>query len=230
MSKFYYKYTPIRSGLSGIEFIESFLSEHFNGVTYDAIVSKDMTHYGILNGTGDEFSLAMRAIEGRYSAQRLNLDAFVGECYMIYREIPDSIEGMPVKPEFREYMNRYDTFFTDLVTDLEVVMLPYVKRAKEDLFKELTKRKFYDYNDLCADITKTMTVLSIYYPELTPTEKATVDYLITVIKAGYSKSTAIGGMTALVSKMSDIMINYYASKTALANAATIDDAIAVVYE
>ena len=87
MSKFYYKYTPIRSGLSGIEFIESFLSEHFSGVTYDAILSKDMTHYGILSGSGDEFSRAMRAVEGRYSAQRLNEDAFLGECYMIFKEL-----------------------------------------------------------------------------------------------------------------------------------------------
>ena len=231
MSKFYYKYTPVRAGLSGIEFIESFLSQHFPSVTYDAIVSQDMTHYGILSGTGDEFSKAMRAIEGRYSAQRLEIDAFIGECYMIYKNIifPEG-PGQPELVDFRVFMNRYDIFFNDLVTNIDVVMLPYVKRAKEDLFKEITKRKFYDYNDICADITKTMAVLSIYYPELTPEEKVTVDALIMAVKAGYSKASAINGMATLVGKLSNIMTDYYSSKIALANANTVDAAIAVTYE
>jgi len=219
MAKIYIKYTPVKAGLTGAEFLAPFLDEHFNGITFTGIVSDDMNHYGYLEGTGDLLSKALMSISGRFSVKILTEDDIIGFSQALYNPI-DPIDG--TAETLVQFLGGHGITVTS--------ELDSVKAMRKTLFKEITKRKFDDYNDLIADLAKSVILLTQHYGDLTGEDLTNVDANITTMKSIYDQATCISAFDKMVTNLSSILSGYYTAVTNLENAADIDAANAVTYE
>lgn len=213
--RFYFQYTPTRRGLTGAEYLDSYIDEHHPNVKWYPVISDGFIHYGFLeSNNSDSLAKAIAAIEGKFSAQRLTEEEFIGAVYLLY----DPTRTTPFEgsnpPSFTEFMNNYGIAVT------EDNALTAAKAYKRKLFKEIVRKRFEDYNDLSADITKVVTLLNVYYPNLTAEEKATVDNLLTTISTIYSKEACINALQNLVNKLTTYLIPYYNTLTILQNITT----------
>ncbi len=222
MADIYIKYTPVRRGLTGAEFIAGFLDENFTGVTFNGIVSEGMNHYGVLSGSGDALSNALLAIEGRFSIMKLDRSQFIGMCKSMYVPNPDPI-GDSTALTFIEFMDNAG------ITVLESEVLPAVKKAKRLLFKEIIKKELQPNNDNISALTKAIVLHLFHYDNLTPEEKTQVDTDTTALIAIYTKGMCISAYGDMVSELTTELTNYYTAVINLESQSTVDDALACVY-
>lgn len=219
MAKIYMKYTPVKAGLTGAEFLAPFLDEHFNGITFTGIVSDDMNHYGYLEGTGDLLSKSLMAINGRFSVKILEEEDIIGFANLLYNPI-EPIDGTAVS--FIEFMSGHGITVSS--------ELDAVKKMRKTLFKEITKRKFDDYNDLIADLSKAVTLFNHHYADLDVPTKAAVDANVATLKSIYDSTTCVAAFDKMVTNLGSILSSYYTAVTNVDNAADIDAVNAVIYE
>ena len=219
MAKIYIKYTPVKAGLTGAEFLAPFLDEHFNGVTFTGIVSDDMNHYGYIEGTGDLLSKALMSIQGRFSIVKLTENDIIGFAKNLYN--PTAIMDGDTPPTFVEFMATHNITVTD--------ELDAVKASKKVLFKEVAKKQFDDYNDLIADVCRVVTLFTQHYNDLDAPTKASVDANITTLKTIYDQASCVASFDKMVTDLSNILTNYYTAKSNLESSVDIDSANAVEY-
>lgn len=220
MANYFYKYIPVRRGLTGMEYLPGFLDEFYPGVSFNGIISDGIADFGILTGTDESLPKAMAAIEGRFSAVRLDEASFVGVVARHYNEAATDPEGNPV-PTLSAYLTANGiTPPADAAATLVAK-----KTAKKQLFKEIAKKKFSDDNDSIADLARVVTLLNLHYADLTTEEKATVDALTATVKSIYTKALCTSSLQSLVSKLQTALTDYYtacASVDAAADAAAVD--------
>lgn len=219
-SRFYFKYIPVRAGLTGVEFIESYLGTNFPTISWDAVISDGVAHYGILIGSGDMYSKSIQAIEGRFSAIRLEESVFIGACKLLYNPVADLHN--PTPPTFVQFMSNHGITVTDELSS--------VKAFKSSIFKEIAKKKFADDNDSIADLAKCVTLLVLHYPNLTVEEKVAVDASMSILTSIYDKTLCINAFTSMVSDLQTLLSSYYTAKVALELATTIEAASIINYE
>jgi len=111
MAKFYLKYSPAKSGLTGVEYIAPFIDEHFTNVTYQNVVSDGVLHYGILEGTGDLITRAFLALDNKFSVMKLTESEFTGACFLYYDET--AVPGVPTPMPFIGFMFEIGISVTD---------------------------------------------------------------------------------------------------------------------
>ena len=220
MSKYYFKYIPGRRGLSGSEMLAPWLDEFYPGVTFNPVINDGMAEFGIIEGSGDIFPKAMAAIEGRFSCARLTETVFIGIVSKYYN--PIAMDGMTV-PTLDEYL-------TGLGITPPVDKLPNVKAAKQELLKEIAKKKFSNLNDTSADLAKIIALLNLHYTDLTVGEKAQVDATTTTLKAIYSKSVCIAAYDRMVGELNSVLVPYYTAMMSVSAASDQAGVDAVVYE
>ena len=221
MESFNIQYTPVRRGLTGAEYLPQFLEENFSGVTFDSIISDGINYFGILSGTGQALSNSLISITGRFSVLVLTEDVLVGNCYNNYN--PIAMDG-ETPPTFIEFMA------THSITVGSSDILPAVKAAKIDKFKQISKSAFPVFNDTIADISKVVVLLNLHYDTLTSDQKTLVDNTSNSIKAIYTAEIGIAAYTALLADLQSILGDYYTAKTSVTNAANIEAANAIVYK
>ena len=222
MAKFYFRYTPARRGLTGAEYIQEFLAENFPTVTWDSVISDGSYHYGILEGSGDELSKAIPAIQGRFSALKMDEDSFIGVCHLLYNP-PPAEEGEPEPPTFEEFMQAHGiTVSGDFLAE--------TKAFKKTLLKEIARTRFSSWNDSIADVAKSVALLVLYYDDLSAEDKSTVDSLSDTLKSIYDKDTCIAAYQQMVGELQNILADYYTAKQSVEDATSIDDVMDVVYD
>ena len=215
MTKFYLKYSPAKAGITGVEWIGPFLSEHFPDVSFKSMVSDGIIHYGIIAGTGDTISKALLALQSKFSIMKLSEKEFIGACYLYYENI--SIPGTQNQPDFQAFM-----FHNEILVD-EDIILESVKSFKKILIKEIVKREFPPDNDSIADQAKFFTLFTHYYSELTPEQKTEVDALTERLKAVYNIEHCINAYKSLVENLESIVFSYYNNTKRL-----IDDSTSII--
>lgn len=225
MQSYYIQYTPVRRGLTGVEYLPQFLDENFpTDVSFDSVVSDGINYFGILSGTDTALANSLSAISGRFSVLILPEDVFIGDCYNNYNN-PVAIEGYEeTPPTFVEFMASHG------VTVVEDDLLSAVKAAKINKFKQISKTIFPVLNDTLADISKVMVLLNLHYDDLTTEQKTLVDDTSASIKEIYTAEMGIAAYTKLLSDLQNILSDYYVAKSSVNSATTTDDVKSVIYK
>lgn len=86
MAKFYIKYIPPRRGIDMVEYLQDYLQSVNSTVTFQPAFYDNIFTFGVLEGTGDELSRVLRAIEGRSAAVRLSPEEFAGASIHTFKE------------------------------------------------------------------------------------------------------------------------------------------------
>lgn len=216
MATFYFKYIPVRRGLTGSEFLAQWVDENYPTLTFQDAISDGIAKFGVLSGDGETMSKAISSIEGKFSAVRIPEDVFIGVCKKYYN--PVAMPGMPDPPSFADYM-------LTLGITVPGDTLPNYKKHRQELLKEMAKKRFSNPNDSLADLARSTVLLTLWYPELTPGEKADVDADIATLKAIYTKASCIASFDSMVNELATILSSYYTAKTnieAAVNEAGVD--------
>lgn len=221
MANFYFKYTPSRLGISGVEYLSGWLDQYYPTVSFNPVISDGMAQFGILSGSGDDFSKAMAAIEGKFSSARISEEVFIGVCAKYYNPVAD-MEG--------ETPPTLDEFLTNIGITPPIDKLPNIKASKKELLKEVAKKKFANLNDTIADIAKTITLLQLHAGDLTTAEQIQVDNISNSLKAVYDKATCISAYDRMVSELNTMLVPYYTAVTSVETAVDADEVNAVIYE
>ncbi len=221
MAKIYMKYTPARAGLTGAEFLGPFIDEHFNNVTWTGVISDGIIHFGYIDGTGDDISKALMAIEGKFTVKRMDESELVGFAKVLYNPVDI---GMGTPPTFIEFMASHD------ITVASEDELPAVRLMKKVLFKEVAKKKFEDYNDLISDLARTITLFEHHYADLDAPTQAEVDANVATLKAIYGAQTCVDSFDRMVTNLQAILTDYYTACQSVDAAVDIDAAKAVTYD
>ncbi len=223
MQSYYIQYTPVRRGLTGVEYLPQFLDENFpTDVSFDSVISDGINYFGILSGTDTALANSLSAITGRFSVLILPEDVFIGDCYNNYN--PVAIEGEETPPTFVEFMASHG------VTVVEDDLLSAVKAAKINKFKQISKTIFPVLNDTLADISKVIVLLNLHYDDLTTEQKTLVDDTSASIKEIYTAEIGIAAYTKLLSDLQNILSDYYVAKSSVNSATTTDDVKSVIYK
>jgi hypothetical protein len=109
----------------------------------------------------------------------------------------------------------------------ETEAITAAKQFKRFLFKEVVRKLFPDYNDLMADITKSVVLLLGYNNELTSEEQATVNSLMTTLKQVYTKEMCLNALQSLTTKLQEILASYYQDVVRLQTATTKEEIDAI---
>ena len=254
MSTFYIKYTPPRRGLDMVEYLQDYLNDSNSGVTFSPCFYDNVATFGILSGEGDNLSKIIRVIEGRHSAVRLTADEFIGASVNAFSEyngpetefIPGYIEPENRPPSYdgpdtatipspgyippNQRPNWVNWLSGMGLSVVEEDKLIYAKYYKSNLWKEISKKKFYDDNDSIADLAKSVMAIAVHYHDLTTDQKTLVDNQLTILKQIYTVDVAIDGLTTLTANLQNILVGYYSAKVAVTNATTLEQINNIVYE
>jgi len=221
--RMYLRYVPLTVNFTGAEYIQQYIDEHYkHAVTWNAVISDGVHHYGYLSSSdGDMLAKALQAVEGRYSASGLTEQEFIGACYLLYNPAPAMDPSRPI-PTVLEFLQNV---IGRAVEETEAITA--AKQFKRFLFKEVVRKLFPDYNDLIADVTKSVVLLLGYSNELTSEEQATVDSLMATLKQVYTKEMCIGALQSLTTKLQQILASYYQDVVRLQTAVTKEEIDAI---
>lgn len=205
--RFYYQYTPLRRGLTSYEYIGQFIDENYPNCQWFEIINTNFIHYGIIQSTDtDELARAIQTIEGRFSAKRLTLEEFIGAIYLIHNS--ESIEQFLANYNINIDSNR---------------LLDYAKQYKKKLFKEVLRKKFNDIEDSVADLMKFVILLNLHKDSLTEEQLNQINLLTNALKQIYPVDMCIEGLQETTHMFATILNKYYATRTLLEQAQTIDE-------
>jgi hypothetical protein len=231
MSKFYIKYVPPRRGLDMVEYLEDYLTSVNSTVTFSPAFYDNMGVFGILDGEGDDLSNVIRNAETRSGLVRFTSEEFAGAS--VHAFVPYSGPSDPGQPGYIPPAQRpnWVTWLAAIgITVLEGDQLDCAKYYKTALLKEIAKKHFYDDNDSIADLSKAVMAIVVHYPDMNITDRDKVDNQVAVLKSIYTKDVAIDGLTELTNHLSAILVAYYTAKVEVAQATTLAEVNAVVYE
>lgn len=229
MTTLYIKATPRRVGFTtGREPLAAYISSEkinnkYISCNFDVIISdsKSEQEFGILTGSGDELSKLLESVESVFSIKRLSIIEFIGGIRIYFDSLTFLTE---VKPSFPEFIGKYNLQLPENITELDCV-----KEYKTNLFKEISKKLFYDDNDSIADLAKCVMAFVLYQPELTSSEKAKFDSLVLRAKNIYTKSIALSGLEDMIEQLENNLTGYYTAKNQLMQTSSIEDAIRIEY-
>lgn len=226
-TRFYVKCSPRVVGhTTGREPLGAFLcqrrmegktSAEFTGVATDV----NEQEFGYVEGAGDDLSKFWE-ITQPFNVKRITEQEFIGACKLLYNPVQNP--DFPAPPTFEEFMENHGIDMTD------VDVLDCVKAYKTNLFKEVSKKHFYDDNDSIADLAKIIMLFSVWKDEdLTSAQIAARDSATAITKAIYTPDVCIDGINSMIEQLQSILVPYYEAKAELTAATTIEEANAIQY-
>lgn len=223
MTRFYISYTPVRRGLTGMEMLPQYLDEYFSGVKFHGVTKDGLVEYGYLEGSGDMLSKSLQNCSEKFSIKKLDEDTFIGFCYPLYNPAQDP-DGAGEVPTFSEMMSGHGVTVPDDV-------VPCVKKAQKEVFKEVVKKEFMQWNDSIADVSKVAVLYNLYTDtELTSAQKTQRKDLKNRIKAIYTPDVCLAGMENIVDLLENVLTDYYTAKAQVDAATTVDEVLNISYK
>lgn len=222
MTRFYIRYTPVRSGLTGMEMLPQYLDQYFPGVTYTGVLKDGLIEYGYLEGEGNVLSKVLQTCSEKFSIKRLYENIFIGFCYPLYN--PSTTEEDETPPTFSEMMSGHGITVPGDI-------LPNVKEAQKEEFKEIVKKEFFEWNDSIAELNKAAMLFNLYDDtDLTSEQITQKDDLVSRIKNIYSPDLCLKGFDNLVQLLEDILVPYYQASNQVESATDINSVLNVIYK
>lgn len=205
--RYYLCYRPSLQNRYGACYLNHFISDgnRYLRIEYREVASDGDLHFGYIESDdSDQLARFWKAITGVFSAERLTYEEFIGACYLNYNP-PPPIPGNDFMPgTFQDYMSSVG--FDNITEDFAIECL---KKYKRHLFKEIVRKRFEDYNDISADITKLMFFMFYYYPTLQDEEKSEIDGVLQQISEVYTKDVCLSALSNIKSQMENYLVPYY---------------------
>ena len=228
MARYYISTYPRKVGFTGREPLAAYLSsKRQKGETacdfFPLLGGAFEQEFGYIDGESDDLARVFEETSQVFSLKRITLPEFVGACKVFYNPQQGNPDIEP--PTFIEWLDR-----NNIPADgLDILLC--VKAYKSNLFKELSKRRFYDDNDAIADAMKSIMLYAVYKDsDLTPAQITTRDEMVAAVKNIYTPAVCVEGVTDMVGLLQEVLIGYYSAKTELEAADTVEEALAVVYD
>ena len=221
---------PIRISSTGTIPLAVHIDEFFSTCKYTPLCKHEdgYTEFGYLDGTGSELSNALRFCGRGFNTKRMFESEFVGALALYYTPITDPMTEEVTKTLKQLLDDHAVTYITDSNGDVDVVY--HAKAYKLFEFKTICKNQFEDYNDLIANISKEILLMTEYKDGLSADQQTRLSTVITNMKNIYDAETCLSALEADVAKVVSILPVYYAVKTAVDGATTIEDVKAVTYK
>ena len=224
MKRFYIRYTPIRMGLTGMEYLPQYIDQYFPGISYTSIFSDGLVNYGYIEGTGDLFSKMIQNCSVKFSIKKFDEDVFIGYCYTIFNSNNQSIEFEEESPSFSDIMNNHG------INTNNYDLIDCVKKSKKEEFKEIVKKEFYEWNDAIADVSKASLLYLYDDSELSPEQLTKKNELLDRVKQIYTIDVCLDGTENLVKLLETVLYPYYISRMEVDSKEEIEDILNVVYK
>jgi len=207
MARFYIEYTPARRGLTGREYLGQSLDETFPDVSFTGLFSNGLIEFGYVEAESEQMCNVLNFYENSFSIKRLFTDEFRGAGVL--------------------YSNLDSTALADLFLEHDITAgdsdLDDAKAYKTKMLKEVTKKRFNDYNDLVANISKEILLLEEYKDTLDAGQTTRLENALTSLKGIYDAETCLQALEEDVTKIAVSMPQYYSTKTSINNATSIED-------
>lgn len=229
--RFFIKCTSNRVSSTGMIYLAQHIDEFYSDVKYYPIVRDNFDEYGYIEGSGDVLSKAINACKYDFGVDRLFEEEFIGACIAFFNprtELNHETGEEEVTETLKDMLDKFSFNYTSL-EDGSVNEVYHVRQYKTRLFKEITKNKFNDYNDLIANLSKILLLLNEYSGSLTTAQQTRLDICMNVMKSIYDVDTCLGALEEDISKMGAVMPGYYTAKTTINSLTTVEDILAYQY-
>jgi hypothetical protein len=218
--RFYIRYTPVRRGITGMEMLPQYLDEFFEGVHFNGIIKDGLMEYGYLEGIGKQLSNVLQSCSNKFSIKKIEEFAFIGYCYPLYNPtVSDDFTPL----SFFEMMANHGI-------DVPEDILPNVRQAQKESYKDIVMREFNDWNDTVADVSKASMLVFYDDSELTSEQLTRKQNLITRMKNIYSPEICLNGMEITVNLLENILVPYYTTCQQIENLNTVEEILNVDYK
>ena len=230
MSKFFVSSQPYRMSPTGYIHLAQHIDEFFPSCTYTNLVQADdgYTNFGVLEGSGTDFSRVLEFCSKGFNLERIFKDELIGAMALYFTDEIDP-ETEEVTKTLTDVLNAQSITFIDS-GDGTVDKVAHAKIYKMKEFKAICKNEFNDYNDIFANLTKTILLLNEYKVDLTTEQSNRLDTALVAMKSIYSVDTCLAAMEFDISTVSNIMPGYYTAKDAVENMTTLEDIKAAIYK
>ncbi|MEM4385382.1 MAG: hypothetical protein QXD03_02405 [Candidatus Anstonellales archaeon] len=224
--RYYLCYRPSLQNRYGACYLNQFISDgnRYPGIEYREVASDGDLHFGFIESDdSDQLARFWKAITGVFSAERLTYEEFIGACYLNYNPPPAGLpEDDPTPRTFQAYM--LSVGFDNITDDFAIDCL---KKYKKYLFKEIVRKRFEDYNDISADITKLMFFMFYHYHNLTQDEKSEIDSVLQQISEIYTKDVCLSALSSIKNQMDNYLVPYYQKINDLESKTTKEEVVGV---
>lgn len=225
MARFYITNQPFKLTYSTLYHLSEHIRTWFSDVSYQEVCWNYNTAYGILEGSGDKLSEVFTFCSKSFNLERIFEDEFIGALSLYWED------QVSVDPETEEetviktLAQLLDEFSISYTTDGSgnVDRVHYARYYKKKLFKQICKNEFNDYNDLIANISKSVILLNEYKGSLDATQQSRLDSVLTAMKSIYDIDTCLNAMEEDIANISTIIPDYYTAKINLDTLTTLDD-------
>jgi len=226
--RFYVKCTANRVSSTGCIFLAQHIDKFYSATKYIPIVTDGFDEYGFIEGTGDVLSKTMNSCKYDFSMERLFEEEFVGACVAFFNERINPMTK-EVEETLKQMLDKHSITYQEDGDNVDQVY--HIRKFKTKLFKEITKNKFNDYNDLIANMSKILLLLNEYNSELTESQQTRFNVCMSSMKSIYDAETCLGALEEDITKMSSVMPSYYTAKNQITNVlTTVEDILDYQYE
>jgi len=215
MKRFYVECNQIRRGLTGREYLAQHVDEVFPTAKFYPMFANGIVEFGYLEGDDESLCNVLSFCEHTFAMKRLFVEEFRGAAKLYWSHIPSEPEGAEVTIEEFLASHSIDATSSNLITD--------AKLYKVKLLKEKVKREFFDYNDMVANMVKEIMLLSEYRDTLDGPQTVRLDAALDAMKLIYSADDCLDAIEEDIAAINEVMPGYYATKTEIQNATTIED-------
>ena len=225
--RFFIKCTSNRISSTGMLYLAQHIDEFYSAVKYYPIVRDSFDEYGYIEGAGDVLSKALNACKYDFGVDRLFEEEFIGAVVAFFQPQVDP-ETEEITETLKQLLDKFSFNYQSLESGA-VNEVYHVRQFKTKLFKEITKNKFNDYNDLIANMSKILLLLNEYEPTITTAQRTRLDACMTVMKSIYTVDTCLDALEEDIAKMGAVMPGYYTAKTQINILDTVETILAYQY-
>lgn len=222
MARFYLMNQPFRMSMTGHIHLTQHIPQHFPGVTYTSLCLNDYTDFGLLEGSGEALSNALTFCAKSFNVERIFEDEFVGALCLYWNEETDPETGEVTKT-LKQLLDEFVVNYTTIDGSTEINRVYHAKKFKKKEYKQICKNEFNDYNDLIANLSKSIVLLTEYKDVLNSTQQTRLTNVMNAMKTVYNADTCLDAMEEDVAKISSIMPDYYAAKSSLDSMTTVEE-------
>jgi len=220
---------PIRISSTGTIPLASHVDEFFSTCKYTPLCQHDdnYTEFGYVEGTGSELSNILKFCGRGFNTKRMFESEFVGALALYYNPMTDP-ESEEVTKTLKQLLDENSVTYTVDGSDVDVIY--HAKTYKLFEFKTICKNQFADYNDLIANISKEILLLTEYKADLSTEQQTRLTTVIDTMKTIYDEETCLAALEEDVANVASILPEYYTAKTTVDGLSTIEEIKAITYK
>jgi hypothetical protein len=213
MKRFYVECTPIRRGLTGREYLAQHVDEVFAPAKFRPLFENGIIEFGYLQGNNESLCNVLSFCEYTFGMKRLFRREFRGAA-KLYWTSPTPNEG--------EEAQTLEEFLASHSIKASKSFLNDAKAYKIKMLKEKTKREFSDYNDMIANLSKEIMLLTEYRNELNAAQQIRLDAALDAMRLIYSPGDCLDAIEEDIALITAVMPGYYNTKMEIRNAMNIN--------